>query len=411
MENLSLKYMKRRTRNKGINTVWKLVETEKKWEIEKISIGERAYVSNGIRQIFRFPLYIIEGVRYHLGGSLFAPKPRMVQFPVCDRCNAKCIMCNRWQKETKTEISIEKIREVFSNSLFSQVEDVNLHGGEPTLRKDLAEICKIIQGSCPKMKRMWISTNGFGPRRIEKRIQETLKILDFKKLDFLEINVSIDGLEETHDKIRGVNGGFKQSIETIQILKRLEKSHPIKVSIGTVIQPLNLYEIDEIEKFAEDLGVSVIFQPLMFDEFFNIQDKRNLMFSEYDKEELKRLIDRKFVKGSLTTNFYWCDFLSMTNGAKRKSPCPFDRYVFSLYPTGEVLPCSREDWIVFGNVYDEPVDRIWYGQKAEEIRQRMRKEVCPTCSSYCGVEFSLQKEFFKYLRFYLKRRIFHLFHR
>lgn len=364
-----------------------------------------------LKKLFRFPLYLFEGTQYHLGGFLFTPKPRMIQFPVCDRCNARCIMCFRWKKEIKNEISIEKIREVFSNPLFSKVEDVNLHGGEPTLRNDLAEICRIIQDSCPEMKRMWISTNGFGPRRIEKRVQEILKILDFEKLDSLEINVSIDGLEETHDRIRGVQGGFKQSLETVRILKRLEKNHLIKVSIGTVIQPLNLHEIDEIEKLAQDLRVATIFQPLMFDEFFNIQDKKNLMFSENDREELKRLIERKFAEGSLTTNFYWSDLLSMMNGAKRKSPCPFDRYVFSLYPTGEVLPCSQRDWIMFGNVYDHPADRIWYGQKAEEIRERMKREVCPTCSSYCGVEFALQKEFFKYLRFYLKRRISNLFRR
>ena len=367
-------------------------------------------MSDGLRQIFRFPFYVIDGLRYHLHGSLWTPTPRMIQFPVCDRCNARCIMCFRWKKETKDEISIEKIREVFSNPLFSKVEDVNLHGGEPTLRKDLAEICKIIQDSCPKMKRLWISTNGFGPRRIEKRVREILEVLDLKKLDSLEINVSIDGLEETHDKIRGVKGGFLQCLETVQILKRLEKDQQIKVSVGTVIQRLNLHEIDEIEKLAKDLGVSTIFQPLMFDEFFNIQDKQNLLFSDKDREELKKLIKRKFSRGSLTKNFYWFDFLSMMNGAKRKSPCAFDRYVLSLYPTGEVLPCSRKDWIVFGNVYDQPPDRIWFGQRAEEVRQRMRKEVCPTCSSYCGVEFSLQKEFFKYFGFYLRRKIFHLFH-
>ena len=123
-------------------------------------------------------------------------------------------------------------------------------------------------------------------------------------------------------------------------------------------------------------------------------------------EEFKKIIERKLIRGISTTDFYWCDFLSMMKGAKRKSPCAFDRYVFSLYPTGEVLPCSREDWIMFGNVYDQSVDRIWFGRKAKDIRKRMKKEVCPTCSSYCGVEFSLQKEFFTYLGFYIKKRIF-----
>jgi MoaA/NifB/PqqE/SkfB family radical SAM enzyme len=360
---------------------------------------------NGLKQFLYLPYYILEGVKYYLNGTLFTPRPRMIQFPVCDRCNARCIMCNRWQKDTTKEIGLEKIREVFSNNLFSEVEDVSLHGGEPTLRKDLADICKIIHDSCPKLKRIWISTNGFGTKRIEKRIREILDILNFSKFVALDINISLDGLEETHDKIRGIKGGFQQCIKTIHMLKGLARNYPINISIGTVIQPLNLYQIDQIEGLAKDLGVPVYFQPLMFDEFFNLNNDSNLKFSKKDLKEFKNLIENKLNKGFSTTNFYWCDFLDMINGANRKSPCAFDRYVFSLYPTGEVLPCSKEDWIVFGNVYSDSVDKIWFSRNSKEIRKRMRKDVCPTCANYCGVEFSLQKEFFKYFKFYIKKRI------
>ena len=360
-------------------------------------------MGKGLDQIFRLPVYMFEGLNYHLGGSLFTAKPRMIQFPVCDRCNARCIMCSRWQKDVEREISVEKIREVFASGLFSKVEDVNLHGGEPTLRQDLAEICSIIQDSCPRMKRLWISTNGFGTKRVEKRIQEILGVLDFSRIGALEINVSVDGIDETHDTIRGIKGGFKQCIETIRALKRLAKDNPIRMSIGTVIQPLNLHQIDDIEQLARELDVAVFFQPLMFDKFFNLSGNSNLKFSNDDIREFRRIIEEKLAPGMATTNFYWCDFLSIMGGLKRKSPCAFDRYVFSLYPTGEVLPCSREDWILFGNVYEQTVDEIWFGRRAKEIRKRMREKVCPGCSFYCGVEFSLQKEFFTYLKFYLKR--------
>jgi MoaA/NifB/PqqE/SkfB family radical SAM enzyme len=358
-----------------------------------------------LKDILKSPFYIIGGISYHLGGMLFTAKPRMVQFPVCDRCNAKCIMCNRWRKSTDTEISIEKIREVFRSNLFSRVEDVNLHGGEPTLRKDLADICGIIQDACPRLRRLWISTNGFGAERIEKRILEALDVLNLGRIDSLEVSVSIDGLEETHERIRGVKGGFKQSVETLQVLMRLKKNYPINISIGTVIQPLNLNQLDEIEDFARAMGVPISFQPLMTDEFFNIRKDARLNFSTEDRETLRRIIERKLVNGSSTTSFYWRDFLCMMDGAKRKSPCPFDRYVFSLYPTGEVLPCSRESWIVFGNVYEQSAERIWFSDESKEIRRRMKRDVCPTCSSYCGVEFSLQKEFFTYARDYVKNHL------
>lgn len=364
-----------------------------------------------MKRLLRFPEYVFGGIQYHLGGRWFTAKPRMVQFPVCDRCNARCIMCNRWKKEVKGEIGVEKIREVFQNPMFSKVEQVNLHGGEPTLREDLADISRIIQDACPRLQRIWISTNGFGAKRIEKRMLEVLDALDFKRLQSLEINVSIDGMSQTHDRIRGVKGGFEQVLSTLVSLKRLCAGNPVRLTIGTVMQPLNLNELDDIERLGRSLGVPVIFQPLMFDEFFNLQGCEDLRFAPQDKETLRGIVRKKLAAGTAPTNLYWCNFLRMMDGSRRRIPCPFDRYVLSLYPTGEVLPCSREDWIVFGNVYDERVDTIWYGKKAREIRQRMKREVCPRCSAYCAVEFSLQKEFFTYLAFYLRRRLFRLSHR
>ncbi|MFC2141391.1 radical SAM protein [Acidobacteriota bacterium] len=361
--------------------------------------------SNFIKHFIRLPTSIIGGIVYKLGGFLFTPKPRMIQFPVSDRCNAKCMMCNRWQTKSNKDIELEKIREVFSGRFFSQVEDVSLHGGEPTLRRDLAEICDIIQKACPRLKRIWISTNGFGPERIEKRITEILAVLNFNKIDSLEINVSIDGPEEIHDRIRGVKGGFKQCLETIQCLKRATKNHPAKIGIGTILLPINIDKIDKMEQLALDLDVPIMFQPVMFDEFFNISDKSSLVFGDADRGKLRKLIEKKFIEGTSTTSFYWNDYLSMMNGGLRKSPCAFDRYVLSLYPTGDVLPCSQKDWIMFGNVYDQPAENIWKSGRAKAIRKRMKKEVCPTCSAYCGVEFSLQKEFFSYLVYYVKKKL------
>jgi MoaA/NifB/PqqE/SkfB family radical SAM enzyme len=355
-----------------------------------------------MKQFLRLPEYLWGSLQYHLAGTVFTARPRMIQFPVCDRCNARCIMCNRWSKESKNEIGIEKIRKVFRSPLFSKVEQANLHGGEPTLRRDLAEICSIIQENCPRLSRIWISTNGLGAKRIESRLLEVVGVLDFKRLQSLDVNVSIDGVGATHDRIRGVPGAFDQAAETLGMLRRLAQAHPINISIGTVIQPLNLRELDGIERFAAGAGVPVVFQPLMFDDFFNLEGTDDLRFSEEDKKLLETIVETKLSRGHSQANYYWCDYVGIRGGKRRKSPCAFDRYIFSIYPTGEVLPCSARDWIMFGNVHEEAVEKIWYGQKADAVRKRMKAEVCPTCPAYCAVEFSLQKEFLKYFAFYVR---------
>ena len=184
------------------------------------------------------------------------------------------------------------------------------------MRKDLAEICQIIQNACPKIKRIWISTNGFRPNRVKERVLEVVNAINFERVKNLEINVSIDGLEKTHDMIRGVEGGFKQALETIQLLKPIERKFPLKISIGTVIQPLNLREIEDIEGLAGDLQVPIFFQPVMFDEFFNIKDKHKLAFSPQDSVLLRDLVEKKLSNGYSTTSFYWRDYLSMLDGKR-----------------------------------------------------------------------------------------------
>jgi radical SAM protein with 4Fe4S-binding SPASM domain len=101
----------------------------------------------------------------------------------------------------------------------------------------------------------------------------------------------------------------------------------------------------------------------------------------------------------------------MLNGGKRRIPCAYDRYVLSLYPTGEVLPCAKEDWILFGNVHESAVNDIWFSRESKRIRKKMRKEVCPTCTFYCGAEYSLKKEFFTYFFYYVKASVSSLFRR
>jgi MoaA/NifB/PqqE/SkfB family radical SAM enzyme len=355
------------------------------------------------KQVIRLPGYLWGSLEYHLAGRLYTAKPRMIQFPVCDRCNARCIMCRRWSKPASREISTAKIREVFNNPLFTKVEQVNLHGGEPTLRGDLAEICQILQDHCPKLSSIWISTNGIGSKRIETRLQEIIRILDFTRIRSLEINVSIDGIGATHDRIRGVPGGFDQARATVETVQKLAQAYPLGLTIGTVIQPLNLHELDKIESFAADLGVPVLFQPLAFDDFFNLHADSDLRFSPEDQKFLHKLVRDKLSLGRSPASFYWHDYSRICSGARRKSPCAFDRYILSLYPTGEVLPCSAKDWILFGNIYDTPVDQIWYGNRARSMRKKIKREICPTCPAYCAVEFSLQKEFVKYFLFYVRR--------
>jgi len=363
-------------------------------------------IINNVKKLLLLPAYVIGGINYKLAGVLFTPLPRFVCFPVTFRCNSRCQMCNMWQTpDTTDEIDLIKIEEVFSNRLFKKVEEVVLHGGEPTLRKDIKNIYEIVVKFCPKLKHITSSTNGLKPKLVDKRVNEILSVVNPNKVK-LTFTVSIDGLKDSHEKIRGIKGGFDRAIESVEVLRKYQAVHPINVQIITVIQPQNINDLEKLENLAKDYDVGLIFQPLMIDTFYsNSASDPRLTFSETQLEEYRKFIKKNFIQTKDPKSLYWKNFLDMMLGGKRTVPCAYDRYVLSLYPTGDVLPCATKTWNLFGNVYDKPVDVIWFSRKSKIIRKKMRKNICPSCIFYCGAEYSLQKEFFTYFRYYLKSSI------
>ena len=65
--------------------------------------------------------------------------------------------------------------------------------------------------------------------------------------------VSLDGIEKTHDRIRGVNGCFKEALKGIAAAK-----NKVSVTINTTIMSDNINEIEDIVKLAKDLGVRIV---------------------------------------------------------------------------------------------------------------------------------------------------------
>ena len=82
----------------------------------------------------------------------------------------------------------------------------NITGGEPFIREDLGDIVRELY---KKSDRIVISTNGFFTDRIIKLCEEFPNV---------GIRISIEGLEETNNKIRGLEDGFNKGYTTLKSL-------------------------------------------------------------------------------------------------------------------------------------------------------------------------------------------------
>jgi MoaA/NifB/PqqE/SkfB family radical SAM enzyme len=188
---------------------------------------------------------------YHLGQRRLAPRllPFSLVVSVSYRCNSRCQTCGVWRK-TSEEMDVDEWRQVFRH-LGRAPFYLTFTGGEPFLRADLHEI--VIAGAelC-RPGVITIPTNGLLTGRIVERVDQICAGAAHSQVG---INLSLDGVGEEHDQIRGVPGNWQRAMETWQQLKALQKKHPnLVLSVHTVVSRLNVGRIREIVAGLEFLA-------------------------------------------------------------------------------------------------------------------------------------------------------------
>ena len=104
----------------------------------------------------------------------------------------------------------------------------NITGGEPFIRTDLKDIVRELY---KKSDRIVISTNGFFTDRIVDLCKEFPNI---------GIRISIEGLEETNNEIRGLQNGYQRGYGT---LKKLREMGMKDVGFGMTVQDQNVFNV------------------------------------------------------------------------------------------------------------------------------------------------------------------------
>lgn len=187
--------------------------------------------------------------------SLTSRTPPYLIFFVTSRCDARCVTCFNWKNlntgSEADELSlqeIEKIADSCGKSVF-----LSLSGGEPFLRRDIPGICRAFHDRAGTMM-INIPTNGLRPGPIRDRTRE---ILEGCPRLTLQVELSLDGVGETHDRIRGVPGNFQKAIETFRKLEDLQKTRPrLRLKVCTVLNRHNRDRIRELMLYvAENMAV------------------------------------------------------------------------------------------------------------------------------------------------------------
>ena len=312
---------------------------------------------------------------------------------VTENCNAFCKHCLLGQRTERVtnELTIDEIEKVSAS--MGDMLFFTPTGGEPFLRRDLSEIVKIFHVNNHALN-VGIPTNGSLTARVLRSVKTMLD--ENPDLD-LHIDVSIDGLPELHDEIRGVPGLFNRAIETYHQLRDLEHHYPrFSTCIQVTVSSFNQHQLlDLYDYLKHDVGVNTVFSLLTrgepsdpaakdidiekYEAFHRAieEDNKKLMLSGYykmpfsDVLNAKRIVRPRIIAKTFRENRY-------------QIPCYGGTLGGAMFSKGQVLPCELRWHDVIGNVRDVDYDfmKLWNSSKAEELRQDIRRNKC-FCTYEC----------------------------
>ncbi len=184
-------------------------------------------------------------------------------FFITSVCNARCKHCFYADSLNKAndDMTDEEITKIIKN--LGQINDIAYSGGEPSLRANIVDISKQFYDYCGS-RSFSLPCNGLLPDRIRQVAEGILEQCPEAKL---LVNLSIDGLNEIHDRIRAVPGNFKKSLESLKKVIELRDTkyqRRLFVNVNTVITNENYKEMsDQLKFFRENFDLDGHFIEVM----------------------------------------------------------------------------------------------------------------------------------------------------
>lgn len=295
-------------------------------------------------------------------------------------CNMKCEHCFYWRAlNGKDDMSKEEIF-ALSRSL-GKIENLNLSGGEPFLRKEFAEIClQFIRHN--GVRQIYVPSNGYFTDRTIKALE---LILEEKEFDLFVVELSLDGMPEFHDTFRVAKDAFKKAMETYDALVELQKRDPrLRVHAISTATDRNMDEIRRLTTYLYDRC------PQM--------DHHNLAIIRGDRKdptlvgpslkqygELYQYIRRLWAPreegryGGIVEPLLQHTKLETIQKQTQVVPCRAGVLSAVVYANGDVSLCEIHKPL--GNLREKSFPEIWNSPEAEQLRESI---ACKDC--WCTTE-------------------------
>ena len=324
-------------------------------------------------------------------------QPIYVQFYVTARCNLTCEQCNIiYANADVEECTIDEVRKIADQFASMGVAIVLLAGGEPFARKDLPEIIHAFE---TRKVHVRMQTNGLATEEMISAVIEA---------GGKDISISLDSLySASQDRINGeFNNSWHQALKSIALFTKYLPKKDSFASLGCVLQPHNLGDIEDVIRFGTEISWFTSLVPVhvtnqSHPRGFQTFD-HNLRFKENEYDALDEVIEKVRAMKSegyllYDSDQYLDDIKRFIRGvpttwrSRNMDICDSPNLYFALLPNGEFAPCC--DWRIDSSypAYSDDFSKI-YRQK--EFRKEVEKvtKICDGCmyGSYPEMTISMR---------------------
>jgi radical SAM enzyme (rSAM/lipoprotein system) len=292
------------------------------------------------------------------------------------RCNLNCLHCG---SDCKKDSSLQDMPandflraiDQLKNTIDPNNTMIVLTGGEALLRKDIEKIgISLYQRGFP-----WsIVTNGM--------LLNKQKLKSLSDAGLRSITISLDGLEDSHNWLRGNANSFRNAIAAIKLLPETVN---LRSDVVTCINRRNFKELAQIRDLLINSGIK---EWRVFTIFPVGRAKENpqLLLEPFEFRALFEFISQTRKEKQITLNYGCEGFLGSYEGEVRDNFffCRAGINIASVLADGSFSACpNMRDNFIQGNIYTDNFAEVWESKYAMFRNKSWTKTgICSDCEFY-----------------------------
>jgi len=329
-----------------------------------------------------------DSIKYNLNRKFGRPKvlPKYARISITNLCDSRCKMCHIWAyykkhpEKLKDEMTLKEFKKFLDRNPFLQ--DIGLTGGQVTLREDILDMWLYMD---KKGYRTGGATNAVDLNRVIKINEQALKRLSGKQKHL--ILVSLEGFEKYNDSLRGIKGGFKNSMKLLEWALGKQKDYPfLDVSVSHTITPENYKELLKFIDFLVDKGIppkKISFRPaILLSRYDNLSSQQSGLKAAKEIIKVVKKVQKKYPE----YNNYFVDGILeyLRNPKKQVVPCYAASSFFILDPYWNVYECmDMRHKLMNLRDTDFRLEPLWNRNKIQQVRKKIAKGQCSNCWNPC----------------------------